>query len=157
MKTVLLLCGKTTDKRISDLTDEYAERLSHYCDFSISVLPDIKNTKSMEIGQQKAKEGKQIISSLNDSDYLILLDERGRQPGSEEFASIMEGHMQRGTRRIVFAIGGPYGFSEEVYKRSSQLLSLSKMTFSHQMVRLIFIEQLYRAFTIIKGEPYHHK
>lgn len=156
MKTVLLLCGKTTDKNLSALISDYGERIKHYCTFDICELPALKNTKSISEAEQKNKEGKQILSFIENSDHVILLDERGSLLSSEDFARKTSEYMQRGIKRIVFVIGGPYGFDSAVYDRADEKLSLSKMTFSHQMVRLIFTEQLYRAFTIIKGEPYHH-
>jgi len=157
MKTILLLTGKTTDEFINKLTLGYADRLSHYLDFEIQVIPDLKNTRNLSAEQQKTKEGELICKAVGNADAVVLLDERGQQPGSVEFANRIARFQQAGLRRLVFVIGGPYGFSEAVYQRATHTLSLSKMTFSHQMVRLIFIEQLYRAMTILKGEPYHHE
>ena len=158
MKTLLILVGKTTDKRLQSLFDDYADRLSHYnLGFSVAVVPELKNTKSLSEGQQKQAEGNAIMKLLQPSDFVLLLDERGKEHTSVGMAGYMEEKMNQSTRRLVFIIGGPYGFSPEMYARANDKISLSKMTFSHQMVRLIFVEQLYRAMTIIKGEPYHHE
>ncbi|MBO4370957.1 MAG: 23S rRNA (pseudouridine(1915)-N(3))-methyltransferase RlmH [Paludibacteraceae bacterium] len=157
MKTTLLLVGKTTDEFINKLTENYVSRLKHYLDFELQVIPNLKNTKNLTEDQQKEKEGESILKALEGADTTILLDERGEQPTSTGFAAQMTRYQNQGVRRLVFVIGGPYGFSEQVYQRATGRLSLSKMTFSHQMVRLIFVEQLYRAMTIIKGEPYHHE
>ncbi|MBQ7210695.1 MAG: 23S rRNA (pseudouridine(1915)-N(3))-methyltransferase RlmH [Paludibacteraceae bacterium] len=156
MKTTLLLIGKTTDKRIEQLVDEYASRLKHYITFDIRVLPELKNTKSKTIEQQKKEEGDNILNAIDDSTTLILLDEHGEQMRSIVFAQYMQKLLSAG-RNVVFAIGGPYGFSPDVYQRANAKLSLSPMTMSHQIVRLFFAEQLYRAMTILKGEPYHHE
>ena len=156
MKSELILVGKTTDKHFAAGIDDYAARIAHYMPFSISVIPELKNTKSISAELQKSKEGELILKQIQPSDTVVLLDEHGKELRSIEFASWIE-KKQQTTRQMVFVIGGPYGFSEEVYARANEKLSLSKMTFSHQMIRLIFTEQLYRACTIIKGEPYHHE
>ncbi len=157
MKTLLILVKKTTDPHISALIDDYVERLKHYISFDITVVPELKNNKKMTEQQQKQLEGEQILRCLQPGDHVVLLDERGRELRSVELAEWMTQKMNTLSHRLVFVIGGPYGFSDDVYASSQQKLSLSKMTFSHQMVRLIFVEQLYRAMTIIRGEPYHHE
>ena len=156
MKTILILVGKTTDKHFQAGINDYAERISHYMPFDIVTIPELKNTKSLSEDQQKAMEGELILKQLQASDTLVLLDEHGKELCSIELAKWLE-QKQQTTRRLVFVIGGPYGFSEAVYKRANEQLSLSRLTFSHQMVRLVFTEQIYRACTIIKGEPYHHE
>lgn len=156
MKTTLLWVGKTTDKHIAALTDEYVGRLQHYVPVEIVVIPELKNTKSLSEAQQKQAEGEQILRQIQTGDHVVLLDEHGKQPTSMQLAAWLEKKLAA-VRRLVFVIGGPYGFSPDVYARADEQLSLSPMTFSHQMVRLIFVEQLYRAHTIIKGEPYHHE
>ena len=150
------MVGKTTDKHIEALTDEYRNRLSHYVSFGLQVIPELKNTKSLTEEQQKEAEGRMILSEVKTSDMLILLDEHGKEYRSVEFADYMQRLMTAG-RNVVFAVGGPYGFSKDVYERADGKLSLSKMTFSHQMVRLFFVEQIYRAMTILRNEPYHHE
>jgi 23S rRNA (pseudouridine1915-N3)-methyltransferase len=156
MKTELILVGKTVSKEFQKLIADYSERITHYMPFGITVIPELKNTKSLSEEQQKTAEGEQILKLLQPSDTVVLLDERGREPRSIELAQWLE-KKQTVARRLVFIIGGPYGFSPAVYSRASEQLSLSRLTFSHQMVRTIFLEQLYRACTIIKGEPYHHE
>ena len=156
MKTILILVGKTTDKHFQAGINDYAERISHYMPFDIVTSPELKNTKSLSEDQQKAMEGELILKQLQASDTLVLLDEHGKELRSIELAKWLE-QKQHTARRLVFVIGGPYGFSEAVYKRANEQLSLSRLTFSHQMVRLVFTEQIYRACTIIKGEPYHHE
>lgn len=156
MKTLLILVGKTADRHFLAGINDYVERLSHYMPFELVTIPELKNTKNLSEQQQKTAEGELILRQLQASDTLVLLDEHGRELRSTEFARWLE-QKQQATRRLVFAIGGPYGFSSEVYARANDQLSLSRMTFSHQMVRLIFCEQLYRACTIIRGEPYHHE
>ncbi len=156
MKTVLILIGKTTNKHFVAGINDYSERINHYMPFEIKVIQEIKNTKSLTEDQQKIAEGSLILKLLQPSDTVVLLDEHGEEMRSVAFAKWLQGK-QFNARRLVFVIGGPYGFSQEVYDRATELISLSKMTFSHQMVRLIFTEQLYRACTIIKGEPYHHE
>ncbi len=156
MKTELILVGKTVSKEFQKLIADYSERVTHYMPFSITVIPELKNTKSLTEEQQKTAEGEQILRLLQPSDTVVLLDEHGREPRSIELAQWLE-KKQSIARRLVFIIGGPYGFSPAVYTRANEQLSLSRLTFSHQMVRTIFLEQLYRACTIIKGEPYHHE
>lgn len=157
MKIALLQTGKTTDKNVSVIADLYSSRISKYYSFETITLPDIKNTKNMPVDEQKLKEGKKIIQTLSVEDLVILLDEKGREFRTVELASWLEKQFMTPRKRIVFIIGGPWGFSDEVYKRSDLRISLSRMTFPHQLVRLLFLEQLYRVFTIIKGEPYHHE
>lgn len=157
MTVELIVVGKTDSKEVNSLVEEYKGRIGFYTRFGITVIPDVKNTRSMSEQQQKKSEGEAILKLLQPSDYVVLLDERGMQPTSEEFADWMQKRMASGCKRLVFIIGGPYGFSEEIYGRAAGKIALSKMTFSHQIVRAIFAEQLYRAFTIINNEPYHHK
>lgn len=156
MKTELILVGKTNDKHFQAGIGDYCQRIGHYMPFSITVIPELKNTKSLSFQQQKEREGEMILAKLQSSDHVVLLDEHGKDFRSVEFARWIE-HKNASVRRLVFVIGGPYGFSEAVYSRANEKISLSKMTFSHQMVRLVFVEQIYRACTIIKGEPYHHE
>ena len=148
--------GKTTDKHFQAGISDYAERIAHYMPFDIVTIPELRNTKSLSEDQQKTMEGELILKQLQPSDTLVLLDEHGKEFRSIELAKWLE-QKQQTARRLVFVIGGPYGFSEAIYKRANEQLSLSKLTFSHQMVRLVFTEQIYRACTIIKGEPYHHE
>ncbi|MBD1432596.1 23S rRNA (pseudouridine(1915)-N(3))-methyltransferase RlmH [Sphingobacterium sp. DN00404] len=157
MKITLLCIGKTDENFVKTGIENYVKRLKHYIHFDISVIPDIKNAKHLTQEQQRAKEGELILKQLNNGDFVVLLDERGKTFSSVEFAKFVEQKMIGSVQHIVFIIGGPYGFSEDLYHRANQQLSLSKMTFSHQMVRLFFVEQLYRAFTILRGEPYHHE
>ena len=156
MKTELIVVGKTTNKHFIAAINDYLERICHYMPFSVTVIPELRNAKSLSQQQQKDKEGEAILRLLQPSDTVVLLDERGKEPRSIELADWLQ-RQQQTARRLVFIIGGPYGFSQQVYSRADSILSLSRMTFSHQMVRLIFVEQLYRACTIIKGEPYHHE
>lgn len=156
MKTALILVGKTNDSHLQAIINDYAERITHYMPFEIIVIPELKNTKSLSEEQQKVREGELIMKQLTAQDTVILLDERGKQYRSLEFAKWIE-KQQLTARRLVFVIGGPYGFSSTIYDRANGKISLSAMTFSHQLVRTIFTEQLYRACTIIKGEPYHHE
>lgn len=157
MKIDLVLVGKSDQKYLQEGIDIYLKRLKHYCQFEMKVIPDLKSTKSLSEEQQKEKEGELIMNQIKDSDFVILLDERGESLSSVDFAQLIEKRQVAGTRKLSFVIGGPYGFSKEAYAKANAKLTLSAMTFSHQMVRLLFIEQLYRAFTIINGEPYHHK
>lgn len=157
MKATLILVGKTVNKHFVDLIDEYAQRVTHYIGFDIITIPELRNTKSLTPDQQKTSEGELILKQLQPGDSVVLLDEHGKELRSVEFSTWMERKMQTVPKRLVFIIGGPYGFSPSVYAAAQEKLSLSKMTFSHQMVRLIFIEQLYRAMTIMRGEPYHHE
>lgn len=157
MKIKLIAVGKTVEPYLRKGIEIYVDRLSHYVPFSLTELPDLKQTAALSEDQIKKKEGELILKSLKPSDHLILMDERGQMFSSKDWARDLE---QKGIRLmgdLVFVIGGPYGFSPEVYARANGMISLSKMTFSHQMVRLIFVEQLYRAYTIIRGEPYHHE
>ena len=157
MTIKLLAIGKTDNKELSRLIDEYEKRLKHYIRFDLDINPDIKNVKNLSEKQQKQKEGELILGKLNTTDVLILLDENGKQLDSVGFSQYLQKHMNSGIKQLVLVIGGPYGFSEDVYVKAKGKLSLSKMTFSHQMVRLFVIEQLYRGFTILKNEPYHHR
>lgn len=156
MNTLLIVVGKTDAKHIQTGIDEYVSRLKHYIPFDIKVIPDVKNVKNLSVEQQKVAEGKLILAQLEPSDLVLLLDEGGKMFTSREFANHFVKISASGVKRLVFIIGGPYGFSQEVYAKANSKISLSPMTFSHQMVRMIFVEQLYRAQTIIKGEPYHH-
>lgn len=157
MKIVLLVVGKTVGKELTTLISDYAGRVTHYIPFEMVTIPELKNTKSLSVEQQKQSEGELIIKQIQSSDYVVLLDERGKEMRSVDFAEWIEKRQQTVGKRLVFIIGGPYGFSKDVYDRKQEMLSVSKMTFSHQMIRLIFTEQLYRAMTIIKNEPYHHE
>lgn len=157
MNIKLLAIGKTDHQALQTLVDEYTKRLSFYIKFELDVIPDIKNVKNLSEAQQKEKEGELILAKLTPTDQLILLDENGATFSSVGFSDYLQKKMNSGAKTLVFVIGGPYGFSEEVYKKAQGKLSLSLMTFSHQMVRLFFIEQLYRGFTILRNEPYHHQ
>jgi 23S rRNA (pseudouridine1915-N3)-methyltransferase len=156
MKTILILVGKTINKHFVAGIEDYADRISHYMPFEIVTIPELRNTKNLSEDQQKTSEGELILRQIQPSDTMVLLDEHGKEFRSIEYARWLQ-QRQQTARRLVFVIGGPYGFSDAVYSRANEKISLSKMTFSHQMVRLIFTEQLYRACTIIKGEPYHHE
>ncbi len=156
MKITLILNGKTEDDYIVKGCTVYEQRLKHYLSFETIVIPALKNTKALSIEQQKQKEGELLFKNIQSSDKLILLDENGREQDSVGFSGFIQQQMNSGIKNLVFVVGGPYGFSEEVYKRANGKISLSKMTFSHQMVRLFFVEQVYRAMTILKNEPYHH-
>ena len=156
MKITLLVVGRTTSGYLAKGIEEYSNRISHYVKFDIQYLADVKNSRNLSEAQQKVNEGKLIIGAVDCSDHVVLLDERGAEFNSVSFASYIQKRMLSSTKRLVFVVGGPYGFSQEVYDRADDRLSLSQMTFSHEMVRLIFVEQLYRAFTILRGEPYHH-
>ena len=157
MKIKLLAIGKTDSKQLAQLIEEYQKRLQHYIKFELEIIPDIKNVKNLREDQQKEKEGELILSKLQNSDVLCLLDDKGKHYTSIEFANFLQRKMNAGIKQFVLVIGGPYGFSEAVYKRANGKLSLSKMTFSHQMIRLFITEQLYRGFTILRNEPYHHE
>ncbi len=157
MKLHLLLVGRTANSHIQALIDDYAARLKHYVGFDIITIPELKNTKSLTADQQKRSEGELILRQLQTSDHLVLLDEHGKPFRSIDFADWIQKKQNTVSKRLVFVIGGPYGFSPEVYARANEKISLSPMTFSHQMVRLIFVEQLYRAYSILNGEPYHHE
>ena len=156
MKITRLVVGKTTDAHIEVLIQEYQKRLTHYIPFALQIIPELRNTKSLTPEQQKQAEGELILRTITPSTDLVLLDEHGKEFRSIEFADYVQKRMSSG-RDVVFVVGGPYGFSEGVYQRANGKISLSKMTFSHQMVRLFFVEQLYRAMTILRGEPYHHE
>ena len=157
MNIELIVVGKTDMKEVSALVDMYSKRINHYAKFSITYLPDLRNTKNLSEEQQKNVEGAMLLKDITTGDHVVLLDEAGEEMRSIAFAQWLQKRMNSGVRRLVLMIGGPYGFSDEVYNRANGKISLSKMTFSHQIVRAIFTEQLYRAFTIIKGEPYHHE
>jgi 23S rRNA (pseudouridine1915-N3)-methyltransferase len=157
MKIILLQTGKTTEKYISEGVDEYSLRIRKYNTFEIITLPDLKNTKSMPVAEQKSREGRKILESVVADDFVVVLDEKGKEFSTAEFAGQLAKIFLQSKKRIVFVIGGPYGFSEEVYSRADQKMSLSRLTFSHQLVRLLFAEQLYRVFTVLKGDPYHHE
>ena len=157
MKIKLLAIGKTDAKNLQSLIETYQNRLKHYINFELEIIPDIKNVKNLSESQQKEKEGELILKKLTATDVLILLDEKGKEFRSIEFSTYLQKKMNSGIKQLIFVIGGPYGFPEAVYKKSQGKISLSKMTFSHQMIRLFMVEQLYRAFTILKNEPYHHE
>ncbi len=157
MTIKLLAIGKTDNKQLQQLIEDYKKRLGFYIKFSFEIIPDLKNAKNLSEEQQKQKEGELILRKLNTTDALILLDENGKQYDSVEFSNYLQKHMNSGIKQLVFVIGGPYGFSQDVFKKVQGKLALSKMTFSHQMVRLFFMEQLYRGFTILRNEPYHHR
>lgn len=157
MKITFLTIGKTEDKYLKEGIDKYLKRLSHYVTFRITELPELKNTKNLSEGQQKSKEAELIFKQITTTDYLVLLDERGQELSSIQFSEFLNKKTLSSIQHMVFVAGGPYGFDTGIYNRANEMLSLSKMTFSHQMVRLFFIEQVYRAYTILKAEPYHHK
>lgn len=157
MKILLLVIGKTDAAYIRAGIEEYEKRLSRYVPYEMKVLPDVKNSKNMSEALQKEKEGEMILGEFLGTDFVVLLDEKGKQYSSVGFSEFLAQKMLNGTKRLVFVVGGPYGFAEAVYQRANDKISLSKMTFSHQMVRMIFAEQLYRAMTIMRGEPYHHE
>ena len=157
MNIKLIAIGKTDSAALQQLISTYEKRLVRYINFELQLLPDIKNSKSLTEELQKVKEGELILSNVESSHYLILLDERGKEYTSVAFADELQKKMNTSIKQLTFVIGGPYGFSQEVYSRANGKLSLSKLTFSHQMIRLFFIEQLYRAFTILRNEPYHHQ
>ena len=157
MNIKLIAIGKTDNKQLQSLMDDYQKRLSFYVKFDLEIIADIKNVKNLTELQQKKKEGELILAKITPTDQLILLDENGKNFRSVEFSAELQKKMNSGIKTLVFVIGGPYGFSEKVYQKAHGKISLSKMTFSHQMVRLFFIEQLYRGFTILRNEPYHHQ
>ncbi len=157
MKVILLQVGKTTDKYALQATEDYASRLKHYLGFQIETIPDLKSTKNLTEAQVKAREAEQILTWNRPENQLVLLDERGLEQSSVQFSQWMQKKMNSGLRNLVFVIGGPYGFDQTVYDAVKERISLSKMTFSHQMVRVFFVEQVYRAMTILNGEPYHHE
>lgn len=156
MNIKIIAVGKTDNSCLRDLMETYLYRLQHYVKVYFIELPDVKNVKHLSEQQQKEKEGELILKAIDSSDVLLLFDEKGKQFSSREFSQLLQKRMNSGLKNLVFAIGGPYGFSKSVYERSQQKVSLSKMTFSHQMVRVFIIEQLYRGFSILRNEPYHH-
>ena len=156
MTVELIVIGKTDSKEVAALVEMYARRVKFYCKFAVTALPDVRNTRNLTVKQQRTAEGEAILRQTTDGDYVVLLDERGEEMRSVEFAYWLQKRMNSGVKRLVLVIGGPYGFSDEVYRRADAKLSLSRMTFSHQIVRAIFAEQIYRAFTILNNEPYHH-
>ncbi len=157
MKILLLLVGKTATAPLCDLMNDYTNRLKHYAPFQVEVIPDLRNAKNLSANELKEKEGELILRNIQSSDTVVLLDDKGKQHTSMEFSAWIERKQNTTAKRLVFVVGGAYGFSQAVYARANEQLSLSKMTFSHQMVRVIFAEQLYRAFTILNQEPYHHE
>ncbi len=157
MNIKLLAIGKTDDKNLQTLIEQYQKRLSFYVKFDLEVIPDIKNAKNLSEAQQKEKEGELILSKITPTDQLVLLDENGKSFSSVGFSDYLQKKMNSGVKTLVFVIGGPYGFSDMVYQKANGKVSLSEMTFSHQMVRLFVVEQIYRAFTILRNEPYHHQ
>jgi 23S rRNA (pseudouridine1915-N3)-methyltransferase len=157
MKILLLVIGKTDEKYLIEGMDKYRNRLKHYIGFDYEEIPDIKNRKSLSEAQQKKQEGDLILSKINAGDKLVLLDDKGKDYSSISFSKHLQQQMNSGIKRLVFVVGGPYGFDASVYAKSQGKLSLSKMTFSHQMIRLFMVEQVYRAMTILKNEPYHHE
>ncbi len=157
MTIKIIAIGKTDNKQLQQLITEYENRLKHYVRFELEVLPDIKNVKNLSENQQKEKEGELLLKKLSSTDTLVLLDENGLQYDSVGFSNYLQKKMNAGLKRLVFAIGGPYGFCNAVHQKAQGKVSLSKMTFSHQMVRLFVVEQLYRGFTILRNEPYHHR
>ena len=157
MKILVLAIGKTDELWVQEALLKYCKRLHHYLPFEFEVIPDLKNTKNLSEAQQKEKEGALILKKLNLTDKVVLLDERGKEYRSVEFANHLQEQMNSGLKRLVFIIGGPYGFSPELYAKAQEKLAISKMTFSHQIIRPFFVEQLYRAMTILKNEPYHHE
>lgn len=156
MKVHVMFLGKTTGKLFQEAIADYQQRLTHYVPFSIEEVPDLKNTKSLNEEQQKEKEADMVFDRLQSGDVLVLLDEKGKEFTSREFSTYLENKMHTVNKRLVLLIGGPYGFSQRIYDAAQGKISLSKMTFSHQMVRLFLVEQIYRAYTIMRGEPYHH-
>lgn len=157
MKTILLVVGRTTDKHFLASIEEYVSRVNHYMPFSIEVIPELKDTKKLSEQEQKQRESELIQKALQPSDYLVLLDEHGTEYRSVEFAQWIQKKLASSPRRLIFLVGGPYGFANNIYEIAKEKISISKMTFSHQMIRLLFVEQIYRAMTILNGEPYHHE
>ncbi|MDR2956199.1 MAG: 23S rRNA (pseudouridine(1915)-N(3))-methyltransferase RlmH [Prevotella sp.] len=157
MKIILLAIGRTDAKYLLEAISEYTKRLEHYIPFEMQIIPDIKNSKNLTFEQQKDKEGELILKQLQPGDHIVLLDEKGKEYTSMQFASYIEKKSIAIAKRLVFVIGGPYGFAPSIYGKANERMTLSKMTFSHQMVRMIFVEQLYRAMTILSNEPYHHE
>ncbi len=157
MKICLFVVGKTNHNYLSPGIDDYTRRVNHYVPFSIQFIADAKNTRNMTQAQQKVAEGQNLLANFEASDYVVLLDEHGKEMKSIEFSAYIEKKMQNVPKRLIFVVGGPYGFSEDVYNRANEKISLSKMTFPHDLIRLVFCEQLYRAYTIMHNEPYHHE
>lgn len=157
MKTTLLVVGRTVEKHYITAIEDYIQRTKHFMTFDMEVIPELKNTKSLSMEQQKEREGELICKAIQPGDVIVLLDEHGKEMRSVEFANYMERKMSTVNKRLIFIIGGPYGFSDKVYQLAHEKISMSKMTFSHQMIRLIFVEQIYRAMTILNGGPYHHE
>lgn len=156
MKITLLCIGRTRDQLLDKAIQRYVDRIGHYVGFSFQMLPDLKSTARLSEAQQKEREGAMILGALQPGDHVVLLDERGKELTSRGFSEEIGRRMNSGLKRVVYVVGGPYGFSPEVYSRADSMMSLSRMTFSHEMVRLFFVEQIYRAMTIMRGEPYHH-
>lgn len=157
MTTTLILIGKTNDERFRSLIDEYVARVNHYMPFTIEVIPELKQAKNLSFDQQKEREAEMLQKAFKPGDYIVLLDEHGRERRSMDFAQWMQKKMAAGPRRLVFVVGGPYGFAKQIHQLAQEEISLSQMTFSHQMIRLLFVEQIYRAMTILHNEPYHHE
>lgn len=157
MKIILTSVGKTDDRFLAQIIEEYRKRVNFYIPFEMKNVSDVKNTKNLSEKEQRVLEGDAIAKTLQANDYVVLLDDKGKQYSSTEFAQFIEKKTHSISKRLVFLVGGPYGFSDEIYARANEKLSLSRMTFTHQMVRLVFVEQLYRAFTILRNEPYHHE
>lgn len=157
MKLLLLVIGKTTDRHVQALIDDYSSRVGHYVPFSLETVPELRNTRALSPEQQKTQEAELIRKQLQPGDHLVLLDEHGTERRSVDFASWLGKRMAAGARRIVFVVGGPYGFDASIHQLANEEISLSQMTFSHQLIRVLFVEQLYRACTILRGEPYHHE
>jgi len=157
MQIKLIAIGKTDDKQLLQLIEQYQKRLKHYIKFELDIIPDIKKVKNLSEAQQKEKEGELILKKISSTDVMVLLDENGKQFSSVEYANYLQKKMNSGIKQLAFVIGGPYGFSNNVYQKAQGKISLSKMTFSHQMIRLFIVEQIYRGFTILKNEPYHHQ
>ena len=157
VKIVVLAIGKTDESWVQEGIDKYSKRLKHYISFEFVIIPDLKNRKNLSESQQKEQEGKLILKQVHNTDTLILLDEKGKEFDSKSFSNFLQQKMNSGIKRLVFVIGGPYGFSAEVYNKATSIIALSKMTFSHQMIRPFFAEQVYRAFSILNNEPYHHQ
>lgn len=157
MTSTLIVIGKTNDERFRTIIDEYVARVNHYMPFNIEVIPELKQAKNLSFDQQKDKEAELLQKSLKPGDYVVLLDEHGRERRSMDFAQWMQKKMSAGPKRLVFVVGGPYGFARQIHQLASEEISLSQMTFSHQMIRMLFVEQIYRAMTILHNEPYHHE
>lgn len=157
MKVLLLMIGKTNQENLQQLIRDYTNRIQHYINFETVIVPELKNIKNLSVAEQKEKEANLIIKQIDNQDEIVLLDEKGKQFSSIAFAEFMDKKMNSSIKRMVFVVGGPFGFSKRIYERANGMISMSPMTFSHQMIRLIFTEQLYRAMTIIRGENYHHE